>query len=111
VIISILKRIKIDKLMSPVKPLGSWYLRVSPRMITCKEFNDFIFDYTEGLLTDKQLVLFERHMKICPICRNFMKTYEATFNAGKGFFPYNDEKVPAVVPTDLLDAICDVYKS
>ena len=58
------KMIKIEKIMRPIMPIGGWYLRVSPRMITCKEFNAFIFDYTEGLLSDKQLTLFERHMKI-----------------------------------------------
>lgn len=91
-----------------MKPLGSWYLRVSPRMITCREFNDFVIDYTENLLSDKQVLLFERHMKVCPMCRNFMKTYIATIKAGEAFFPYNDTQVPSEVPEDLLNAIRDV---
>ena len=109
-ITSILKRIKIEKLMAPMMPIGAWYMRVSPRMITCREFNSFVFDYTEGQLTDEQAVLFERHMTVCPICRNFMKTYVATFKAGKAFFPNSEVKVPDTVPSDLLDAIRDVYK-
>ena len=108
---SILKLMKIKKLIAPIMPLGSWCLRMSPRMITCREFNDFVFDYTEGLLTDEQLKLFERHMKVCPICRNFMKAYEATLKAGEAFFPYSDEKIPDIVPEDLLNAISDVYIS
>lgn len=96
--------------MSPIMPIGSWYMKVSPRMITCREFNEFVFDYIEGQLTDKQVVLFDRHMRVCPMCRNFMKTYEATIKAGKEFFPYSDEKTPDTVPDDLLDAIFDVYK-
>jgi len=91
--------------MKPMMPIGAWYLRVSPRMITCKEFNEFIFDYTEGLLSDKQLKLFERHMKVCPMCRNFLKTYIAGYSAGNASFPYSDIEVPKTVPQELLDAI------
>jgi len=94
--------------MRPIMPIGGWYLRVSPRMITCREFNSFIFDYTEGLLSDKQLKLFERHMKVCPMCRNFLKTYIAGYKAGNTSFPYSDLDVPSTVPQDLLDAIIDV---
>lgn len=107
-IIRTLKRLNMTFLMKAMMPVGSWYLRVSQRMITCREFNDFIFDYTEELLTAEQLELFERHMKVCPMCRNFLKTYVATFKAGKAFFPYSDHEVPDIVPADLLDAISDV---
>lgn len=110
-IIHSLKRINLELFMQPLMPIASWYLRVSPRMVTCREFNDFIFDYTEGLLTEKQAALFERHMKICPMCRNFMKTYTATFKAGKAFFPYSNLEVPNTVPADLLNAITDVTDS
>ena len=101
---------QIEQVMSPMRPVGAWYMRISPRMITCREFNEFVFDYSEGLLTQKQVTLFERHMKWCSMCRNFLKTYEATFKAGDAFFPYSDEKTPDTVPEDLLDAIRDVYK-
>ena len=107
-IIQALKRVDLTPIMKLMMPIGSWYLRVSPRMITCREFNDFIFDYTEGLLSEKQITLFERHMKVCPMCRNFLKTYVATFKTGKAFFPYSDQEVPNTVPADLLDAITDV---
>ncbi len=109
-ITKILRQIKIERLMSPVMPLGSWYLRVSPRMITCREFNDFIFDYTEKALSQEQLVLFERHMRVCPMCRNFLKTYLASFKAGEACFPDSDLKVPNSVPRELIDAITDVSK-
>ena len=110
VITSLLKSINIERLITPIMPLGAWYLRVSPRMITCREFNDFVYDYTEGLLSDKQTILFERHMRICPMCRNFLKTYQTSLKAGKAFFPYTDKETPNTVPDDLLDAIRDVYK-
>ena len=106
----LLKSIKIETLMKPIMPIGGWYLRVSPRMITCRQFNDFIFDYTEGLLNDKQLELFERHMKICPMCRNFLKTYIAGYSAGNASIPYSDAEVPQTIPQDLLNAISETSK-
>jgi len=104
----ILKAIKFETLMRPIMPIGAWYFRVSPKMITCREFNQFIFDYTENLLTEKQSKLFERHMKVCPMCRNFLKTYIAAYKAGKHVFPENNLNVPDTVPQDLLDAISAV---
>lgn len=103
-----LKQIDLKRLVKPIMPFTSWYMRVSPRMITCKEFNAFIFDYSECLLTEKQVKLFDRHMRLCPICRTFMETYVATYKAGKAFFPYSDEELPQSVPEDLLVAIRDV---
>jgi len=108
---NLLKIIKIEEIMKPMRPIGAWYLRVSPRMITCKEFNAFIFDYTEGLLNDKQLKLFERHMKVCPMCRNFLKTYIAGYSAGKASFPFSDVDVPNTVPQELIDAIASTSNS
>lgn len=80
-------------------------------MITCREFNDFIFDYVEGTLSEEQLVLFKRHMRICPMCRNFLKTYIATYKAKGEILPYDDVSVPNEVPKDLVDAILDVRRS
>lgn len=107
-IIRALKKMNIELAMKAMMPISSWYISVSRRMITCQQFNDFIFDYTEELLTPEQVKLFERHMKVCPICRNFLKTYVAAFKTGKAFFPYSDQAVPDTVPEDLLEAIADV---
>jgi len=103
----LLKKTLMNLIIKPMQPIAGWYFRVSPNMITCQEFNNFIFNYTEGLLSENQTKLFERHMKFCPACRNFLKTYIATYKAGKVLFPYNDLDVPNIVPTDLLKAISD----
>ena len=91
--------------MKPVMFIGAWYLKVSPRMITCREFNELIYDYTEDLLNDQQSIIFKRHMKYCPMCRNFLKTYVATYKAGDASFPHSDLQVPKAVPKRLLDVI------
>ena len=80
-------------------------------MITCREFNDFIIEYVEGTLTDKQIILFNRHMRVCPMCRNFLKTYIAAYKAKDYIFPYEDIDVPDAVPQDLIDAILDIKRA
>ena len=99
------KKTLMNLVIKPMQPIAGWYFRVSPNMITCQEFNDFIFNYTEGLLSENQTNRFERHMAFCPTCRNFLKSYIAAYKAGKLLLPYNDLDVPSVVPKDLLEAI------
>lgn len=106
-----LKYLRLDVVMRPIFPVGGWVLRISPRMITCREFNDFIYDYVEGVLSEKQIVLFRRHMRLCPMCRNFLKTYVATYKIKGEVFPYDDIDVPDDVPQDLINAIMDVKQS
>lgn len=42
------------------------------------------------------------------MCRNFLKTYQASYKAGKACFPDSDIDVPDSVPTELITAIKDV---
>lgn len=108
---NLLKKVVMNFVVKPMRPIAKWYFRLSPNMITCQEFNDFIFDYTEGLLSEDQIKRFERHMKFCPACRNFLKTYIATYKAGKVILPYNDVAVPSTIPKELLDAIGDLREA
>lgn len=106
-----LKYLKLDVLIKPVTPVGAWFLRVSPSMITCRQFNDFIYDYVDGALLESQVQLFERHIRICPMCRNFLRTYIASHKARGEVFPYDDIDVPDVVPQDLIEAILNVKQN
>ena len=106
----LLKNLKLDVLVRPILPVGGWILRASPRLITCREFNAFIYDYIEGNLSEKQTVLFQRHMRVCPSCRNFLKTYIATYKARSQVSPYDDIEVPVGVPQDLINAVLEVRK-
>ncbi len=106
-----LKYMKLEKIMSPIFPIGAWYMRVSPRMITCKQFNDFIFDYVGGNLSEKESVLFMRHMRVCPMCRQFLRNYIAALKASEMILPFDDTVVPESVPQDLIEAIIDVKNS
>jgi hypothetical protein len=107
----VLKYLRLDVFMWPIMSIGGWCFRVSSRMISCREFNEFIYDYVEGTLTEEQVILFERHMRVCPMCRNFLKTYIAAYKAEGHILPYDDIDVPDSVPQDLIDAILDVQRT
>lgn len=81
----------------PIISLAGWYFRTNPKTITCREFNDSIFDHIEKDLTAEQVILFERHMRVCPICRNFLKTYIATYKTKDHIDPY--EHIPPPTPS------------
>ena len=102
-----LKTIRFEKIIKPMMPIANWCFRLSPGMVTCREFNAFVLDYTEGLLTDRQSVLFERHMRFCPMCRSFLKTYIASYKAVKAY-RLDDFELLEDVPQELLDAISEV---
>lgn len=95
-------------LLRPFMVISGWCFHLLPWMINCREFNDSIYDYVEDDLSDKQLTLFNRHKRACPICRNFLKTYTVTQKAQGQISPYSDLKVDERVPQDLHQAIFDV---
>lgn len=72
--------------------------------MTCREFADFIMDYIDGELPADVLAGFERHISVCPNCRQYLSQYEATVAAGHDAFN-DDETIPAEVPEDLIQAI------
>lgn len=74
----------------PARFLVGQYFRLNPKHITCREFNNHIFDHIEQNLTEEENVLFQRHMHACPICRNFLKTYIATYKAKDHLYLYKD---------------------
>ena len=85
-----MRRVLKHLIKKPAKTLAGWYFRIHPRHITCREFNNSIFDYIEENLTNDQTTSFKRHRHACPICRNFLKTYMATYKAKDYITPYED---------------------
>lgn len=80
------------------------------RMITCKEFEEFVLGYLDGELTDRQRSLFERHMRICRECREYLAAYQRAIEIGRAVLPSSDDPVPDDVPEDLIKAILDARK-
>ncbi|MGI9426174.1 MAG: anti-sigma factor family protein, partial [Hyphomicrobiaceae bacterium] len=77
-------------------------LRYLPGMITCAEFDAFIVSYLDGGLPETQRRLFERHIRFCRECRDYLKAYRHTIALGKSAFPDPEGSPPDNVPDDLV---------
>jgi len=91
--------------------LKGFMLKRMHGMITCKEFEDFVADYTDGELPSKQCSRFERHLNLCQECRQYLQAYQRTIEVSRAVFPSPDEPVPEEVPEDLIKAILKARKA
>lgn len=107
---NVFKILRLDVLLRPFMSIKGWYFRLSPWMITCREFDQSIYDYVEGDLSEHQLTVFNRHKRACPICRNFLKTYSATHKATGQITPHSDLIIDDTVPQELVEAILEVKR-
>jgi anti-sigma factor RsiW len=84
-------------------------LRVGPIVrgipVTCREFAEFMIDYTSGELPPDQRAEFERHVSVCPNCGKYLTSYQETVKLGKRAFDDEHASLPADVPDDLVKAI------
>ena len=63
-------------------------------------------DYINGELAASERATFERHMRVCPNCREYLALYIAAIELGRGAFA--DEQTSAAiagVPEELVAAI------
>jgi anti-sigma factor RsiW len=81
------------------------------RMITCREFEDFVLRYLDGELSTRQRSVFELHMRLCRECREYLAAYQRTIEVGREAFKSADEALPDDVPEDLIKAILEARKS
>jgi predicted anti-sigma-YlaC factor YlaD len=73
------------------------------RVLTCREFVEFLDDYLEGLLEEHVVAHFHEHLSQCPSCVAYARTYQDTVRlASKAF---GDGSPVAGVPEDLVQAI------
>lgn len=80
-------------------------------MITCREFEEFVLQYLDGELPQKQVKIFEWHLRICRECREYLAAYKRTIEVGKAALGSADESVPDDVPEDLIRAVLDARKT
>ena len=76
-----------------------------PLMMTCREFDEFILDYLDGRLSRRNQLMFELHMRMCPICRDYVERYRQTIALEKAAFADPDAPVPSEVPEALVRAV------
>ena len=85
-------------------------MKYMPRMITCKEFENFIIDYLDGGLSSRQRSQFELHIRLCRECRQYLHAYQRSVEVGRRVFSPSDTTIPDEVPDDLLRAILKARK-
>ena len=78
-----------------------------PMMIDCREFENFMIDYFEDSLPNRQRRVFEIHLKVCRECRDYLTAYRRTIDVSKRVFADADAPVPDEVPEDLVRAVLD----
>jgi anti-sigma factor RsiW len=75
-------------------------------IVTCREFTDFILDYSTGELSVEMREVFERHLSVCLNCREYLALYLTTVELGR--HACDDDGTLAVesgVPEELVAAI------
>jgi len=73
--------------------------------MTCRDLVDFLMDYLSGELPPLQRTAFEEHLRDCPRCIAYLKSYQETVKLGRDAFRDRDEEVPDDVPEELVQAI------
>ena len=81
-------------------------MRHLPQMITCVEFEDFIVDYLEDRLSDRQRKRFEFHLRFCRECREYLAAYQCARELAHRALRAADEELPEI-PEDLVTAVLD----
>jgi predicted anti-sigma-YlaC factor YlaD len=79
-------------------------------MITCKEFEDFVQAYLDDELSKIKRTTFERHLRVCRECRDYLTAYQRSMELSQAVFNSDDEPVSDDVPEDLIKAIIEARK-
>jgi len=76
------------------------------RALTCREVAEFLADYLSGELSEREQQRFLVHLKICPPCVAYIRTYREAIRLGRlSWTSEHETAVPAGVPEGLVRAI------
>lgn len=78
--------------------------------MTCREVADFLTDYLSGELSPDLRAQFDRHLSVCPNCRAYIATYQATIELGRKAFAMPDADAQREVPEELVSAILSSFR-
>jgi anti-sigma factor RsiW len=70
--------------------------------MTCREFIEFLHEFLDGSLAPSQRAVFEHHLRICPSCVAYLRTYEKTIELEREALL---EEPGADMPEALVSAI------
>jgi predicted anti-sigma-YlaC factor YlaD len=75
------------------------------RELTCRELADFLADYLEGTMARGRRDAFDAHLRGCPDCAAYLRTYAETIRLAKDACGPPDAPVPESVPEELVRVI------
>lgn len=75
--------------------------------LTCRDLVEFLLDYTDGTLPPDRRAEFDRHLRDCGCCTNYLASYRLTIELGRAALdePGLDKPLDARAPQKLIDAI------
>lgn len=79
-------------------------------MITCKDCITFLMAYLDGELPAEQRAQFEKHLKACPPCVEYVESYKQTTKLA-GACGCSGKGSTAGVPEGLVKAIMQAMKT
>jgi len=74
-------------------------------MVTCRELIEFLDDYIADALPAAVRREFEWHLKLCPACREYLRTYRRTIDLERRSLADVDPSECDEMPDDLVQAI------
>ena len=77
------------------------------KMISCKEFEEFILDYLDDELPLAKKKMFEFHLRVCIECTEYLAAYKRSIELGIAVFKEPGAQIPDDVPEDLIKAVLD----
>ena len=72
--------------------------------LSCREIIDHLDSYLSGEQAAGVRAEFERHLKVCPPCVDYLKAYETTIKLGARCFDCGEDALPPP-PEELIKAI------
>jgi len=74
---------------------------------SCREVLEFLGDYYAGELDPMRTGAFERHLSLCPSCRNYLHSYRRTIEMEREAFAEPELQDP---PEELVEAILAIRR-
>ena len=78
--------------------------------LTCREMIDFLMDYVNGELDAATRHEFDRHLKVCPPCVDFLQNYRQTVDLVRASGREPDAPDREKLPEELVQAILRAQK-
>ena len=80
-------------------------------MMSCREFEEFVQAYVDEELPVQQRRVFERHIRLCRECWDYLAAYRQTVELARSVTTPDEPPVARDIPEDLVKAILEARKA